>query len=105
MLAEGAGAAGIVESLFVSRGCVVLAPSRNDVRAGGGMFPAASAEDCARPGLLPEVEAGISGGRDEGRMERSRAGVALAEALEALLGTLVDPLVINVNSAVNPPSP
>lgn len=70
--------------------------SRNVFRtAGGGISP--------DPDLLVLGAAGAgvvdaSGGRDAGRMEISLAGVLAFEAE----GTLVEPLVINVNSANRP---
>ena len=93
MLAEGAIALSR-ESALVNDGCVV---SLNDARtAGGGMSPT----EPERVAVMVAEAAGVadSGGRDTGRIEISRAGVLAVD----VLGTLLVPLVISVNSATRP---
>ena len=74
--------------------------SRNVFRtAGGGISPEPDLFVVGAAGAdVVEPSGGRDAGRDAGRMEISLAGVLAFEAV----GTLLEPLVINVNSAKSP---
>lgn len=98
MLPDGAR----VESVEFDLASVGAAESRSlmEVRAGGGIV-AAVAEGLDMLADSTESAAAtvsLSGGRDSGRIDRSRAGVLTL----AVMGTFVVPLVIKVNSASTP---
>lgn len=96
ILAEGGGAA---ESTVSDFSRVGGSRSRRDMRAGGGMFVGARLDGRALASVLSAatavVGAGLAGGRDPGRTERSRAG-------RPVVGIFDEPLVIRVNSARSP---
>ena len=97
MLAEGASA----ESLEVDLdwpGCA-SSPSRNEVlAAGGGILVSTAVAERVLEDKVADAGAGLSGGRETGRIDRSLDGVLAFD----VLGTLVVPLVIRVNSASSP---